>query len=51
MIQTKIINHLAKQLIQRDDDSKSVDFEAKVSDEGEIIEFAEAVKDVNEWAD
>jgi len=45
------VNQLAKQLIQREDDSKNMEFEATVSDDGEKIEFAEVFNDVSEWAD
>jgi len=51
VIQTQIVNQLAKQLIQREDDSKNMEFEATVSDDGEKIEFAEVFNDVSEWAD
>ena len=45
------MNQLAKQLIQRDDDSKNMEFEATVSGDGENIEFAEAFNDVSEWVE
>jgi len=44
---TQIVN----QLMQREDDSKNMEFEATVSDDGEKIEFAEVFNDVSEWAD
>ena len=51
VIQTQIVNQLAKQLIQRDDDSENMEFEATVSADGEKIEFAEVFNDVSEWVD
>jgi ATP-dependent Clp protease ATP-binding subunit ClpB len=51
VIQTQIVNQLAKQLIQRDDDSKNMEFEATVSGDGEKIEFAEVFNDVSEWVE
>ena len=44
---TQIVNLL----MQREDDSKNMEFEATVSDDGEKIEFAEVFNDVSEWAD
>jgi ATP-dependent Clp protease ATP-binding subunit ClpB len=51
VIQTQIVNQLAKQLIQREDDSNSVEFEATVSKDGNRLEFAEVYSDAEAWAD
>ncbi|MDX1590322.1 MAG: ATP-dependent chaperone ClpB [Balneolaceae bacterium] len=51
VIQTQIVNQLAKQLIQREDDSKHVEYEATVSKDGEKLEFAEVYSDAEAWAD
>lgn len=51
VIQTQIVNQLAKQLIQREDESAGIEFEATISKNGTQLEFAEVYSDANEWAD
>jgi ATP-dependent Clp protease ATP-binding subunit ClpB len=51
VIQTQIVNQLARQLLEREDDSKEMEFEATVSTDGEKIEFAEVFNDVSEWVE
>ncbi|PWN08139.1 ATP-dependent chaperone ClpB [Rhodohalobacter mucosus] len=51
VIQTQIVNQLARQLIQRDDDSRGIEFEATVSKDGQRLEFAEVYSDAEAWAD
>ncbi len=51
VIQTQIVNQLARQLIQRDDDSRGIEFEATISKNGEQLEFAEVYSDAEAWAD
>jgi len=50
LIQTKIIDKLATELIKREEDTK-VEFEATLSKDGESIEFAEVFEDAEEWAE
>lgn len=49
LIQTKIIDKLATELIKREED-KPVEFEATLSKGGESIEFAEVFNDAEAWA-
>ncbi|CAN5394336.1 ATP-dependent chaperone ClpB [soil metagenome] len=51
VMQTQIVNQLAKQLIEREDDSESITYEATVSKEGNRLEFAEVYDDVEAWSD
>jgi ATP-dependent Clp protease ATP-binding subunit ClpB len=51
VIQTQIVNQLAKHLIEREDDTKGIEFEATVSKDGSRLEFAEVYNDVEAWAD
>jgi len=51
VIQTQIVNQLAKQLIQREDESAGIDFEATISKDGNYLEFAEIYSDADKWAD
>lgn len=51
LIQSHIVNQLAKHLIRREDDSEAVEFEATVSKDGNRLEFAEVYNDVEAWAD
>ena len=51
VIQTQIVNQIAKQLLQREDDSEHVEFEATVSKDGNRLEFAEVYSDAEAWAD
>lgn len=51
LIQSQIVNQLAKHLIRREDDSEAVEFEATVSKDGNRLEFAEVYNDVEAWAD
>lgn len=51
VIQSQIVNQLAKQLIEREDRDQHIDYEATLSKDGSHIEFAEVYDDVDEWAD
>lgn len=51
VIQTQIVNALAKQLIKREDESERIEFEATVSKDGDRLEFAEVYDDAEAWAD
>jgi ATP-dependent Clp protease ATP-binding subunit ClpB len=51
VIQTQIVNQLAKQLIKREDDSGMAEYEATVSKDGNRLEFAEIYSDAEAWAD
>lgn len=51
LIQTQIVNQLAKQLIQREDDTQEIEYEATVSKDGNNLEFAEVFSDAEAWAD
>ena len=50
LIQTEIVNKLAKELIKREDDA-SLEFEATLGDDSESIEFAEVYNDAEAWAE
>ncbi len=50
VIQTQIVNQLAKHLIEREDDTKAIEFEVTVSPDGNQLQFAEVYEDVDEWA-
>lgn len=50
VIQTLIVNQLAKQLIEREDDSEAIAYEATVSKDGNRLEFAEVFDDVEAWS-
>jgi len=51
VMQTQIVNQLAKQLIEREDDSGSITYEATISKDGNKLEFAEVYDDVEAWSD
>ncbi len=51
VIQTQIVNQLAKQLIERDDPDEHVEYEATVSKGKEHLEFAIVYEDADAWAD
>ncbi|MCC5941904.1 MAG: ATP-dependent chaperone ClpB [Balneolaceae bacterium] len=51
VIQTQIVNQLAKQLIKREDDSQGIEYEATISKNGEHLEFAEVYSDAEAWAE
>ncbi|MDZ7720473.1 MAG: ATP-dependent chaperone ClpB [Balneolaceae bacterium] len=51
LIQTEIVNQLAKQLIKREDDTEMVEYEATVSKDGNSLEFVEVYSDAEAWAD
>ncbi|MGM0458633.1 MAG: ATP-dependent chaperone ClpB [Bacteroidota bacterium] len=51
VIQTQIVNQLAKQLIEREDESAAITYEATVSKTGNRLEFAEVYDDVEAWSD
>jgi ATP-dependent Clp protease ATP-binding subunit ClpB len=38
-------------LIQREDDTAGIEFEATISKDGSHLEFAEVYSDADEWAD
>ena len=50
LIQTQIVNKLATQLIQREEEQPA-EFEATLSKDGNEIEFAEVFSDAEAWAD
>lgn len=50
VIQQNITNTLASQLLMRDSESP-VEYDASISKDGENIEFAEVVSDVEEWVE
>jgi ATP-dependent Clp protease ATP-binding subunit ClpB len=50
VIQQNITNALAKQLLARESDSP-IEYEATISKDGERIDFAEVVQDVEEWVE
>ncbi|GAA5522859.1 ATP-dependent chaperone ClpB [Aliifodinibius salicampi] len=50
LIQTKIIDKLATELIKREEEAKA-HFEATISKDGESIEFAEVFDNAEAWAD
>jgi ATP-dependent Clp protease ATP-binding subunit ClpB len=50
VMQTYIVNQLAKQLIEREDESQPVTYEATVSKDGNRLEFAEVFDDVEAWS-
>jgi ATP-dependent Clp protease ATP-binding subunit ClpB len=50
LIQTKIVNKLATELIKREEEGEAR-FEATLSKDGESIEFAEVYDDAKAWAD
>lgn len=51
LIQTEIVNQLAKQLIKREDDTQRIEYEATVSKDGNRLEFVEVYSDAEAWAD
>ncbi|NBB77510.1 MAG: ATP-dependent chaperone ClpB, partial [Bacteroidetes bacterium] len=51
LIQTEIVNQLAKQLIKREDDNEQIEFEATVGKDGNRLEFVEVYSDAEAWAD
>ncbi|MEX1212321.1 MAG: ATP-dependent chaperone ClpB [Balneolaceae bacterium] len=51
VIQTHLVNQLAKNLIQRDDETRRIQFEVTVDKENDRLQFAEIIDDVEEWAD
>jgi ATP-dependent Clp protease ATP-binding subunit ClpB len=51
VIQTQIINQLAKHLIKREDEAKMTEFEVTISKDGDSLQFAEVFDNVEEWAD
>ena len=51
VIQTQIVNQLAKQLIQREDETAGIEFEATISKNGNQLEFAEVYTDADKWVD
>lgn len=51
VIQTQIVNQLAKQLIKREDEEQKIQFEATVSKDGNRLEFAEVYEDAEAWVE
>ncbi len=51
VIQTQIVNQLARHLIEREDPDQQIEFEATVSKDGNKLEFAEVYSDAEAWAD
>lgn len=51
IIQTEIINQLAKQLLKRDDLTSEIEFEATISKNGQSLEFAEVFNDPDAWVE
>jgi ATP-dependent Clp protease ATP-binding subunit ClpB len=51
VIQTQIINQLARQLIQREGEDQYIEFETTVGKNGNKPEFAEVFSDADAWAD
>lgn len=50
LIQTEVVNKLAKLLLSREQEGPA-EFEAKISADGEHLEFPEVFQDVETWAD
>ncbi|NBC26446.1 MAG: ATP-dependent chaperone ClpB [Bacteroidetes bacterium] len=50
VIQTQIVNQLAKQLIEREDERESITYEATVGKDGNRLQFAEVYDDVEAWS-
>ena len=50
VIQAQIVNQLAKQLIEREDDSEAITYETTVGKDGNKLEFAEVFDDVEAWS-
>ena len=50
VIQAQIVNQLAKQLIEREDDSEPITYETTVGKDGNRLEFAEVFDDVEAWS-
>ena len=51
VIQTEIVNQLAKHLIKREDDDQKIQFEATVSKDGNRLDFAEVFEDAEAWVE
>ncbi len=51
VIQTQLVNQLAKHLIEREDEEKILEYEVTVAKGGNSLEFAEVVENVEEWAE
>ncbi|MEX2574200.1 MAG: ATP-dependent chaperone ClpB [Balneolaceae bacterium] len=51
VIQAQIVNQLAKHLIQREDSTKTVEYEVTVGRNANTLQFAEVFDNVEEWAD
>ena len=50
VMQTQIVNQLARHLIERDDPDQHIEFEATVGKDGNKLEFAEVYNDAEAWA-
>jgi ATP-dependent Clp protease ATP-binding subunit ClpB len=51
LVQTQIVNQLARHLIEREDPEQQIQYEATVSKDGNSIEFTEVFDDAEAWAD
>ncbi|MEX0823352.1 MAG: ATP-dependent chaperone ClpB [Balneolaceae bacterium] len=51
LVQTQIVNQLARHLIEREDPDQQIQYEAKVSKDGNSIDFTEVFDDAEAWAD
>jgi ATP-dependent Clp protease ATP-binding subunit ClpB len=51
VIQTQIVNQLARQLIKREGEDEHIEYETTVSKDGNNLEFAEVFSDAEAWAD
>jgi len=51
VIQTQIVNQLARHLIKREDDEEKIEFEATVSKDGKRLEFVEVYQDADAWVE
>lgn len=50
LIQTQIVNQLARHLIRRDDPAEISEFEATIASSGDRLEFAKIYSDADAWA-
>ncbi|TVQ66813.1 MAG: ATP-dependent chaperone ClpB [Balneolaceae bacterium] len=51
VIQTQIVNQLAKQMIMRVEESSGIEYEATISKDGDSLQFAEVYSDAGAWAE
>lgn len=50
LIQTQIVNQLAKQLIRREDPNEAEEYEASIASSGDRLEFVKVYNDADAWA-